>query len=67
MKNHKTIKVGFRNIPYSEHYVTKYKSVPQISLSGKWLEKCGFNISDKVDVFIGEEIIVIKREKSSLD
>ncbi len=63
MKNVHSLKVHYKSISFEnpQRYALDYKKVPIISLSGEWLRKCGFEIDDKVDVFIGKEMLVIKK------
>ena len=63
MKSYKNVKVAYKSIPYEEHLVTKYRKVPMIMLSGKWLEESGFQIHDLVDVFISKDMIVLKKNR----
>ena len=63
MKSYKNVKVAYKSIPYEEHRVTKYRKVPMIMLSGKWLEESGFQIHDPVDVFISKDMIVLKKNQ----
>lgn len=44
-----------------------YKQVPFINLSGKWLEKAGFNIGDAVVVAVARECLVIKKAAAQAD
>ncbi len=66
-KSYHSLKVGYRSVPYEEHRTRKYKTVPQISISGEWLKGCGFNTSDKVDVFVSNGMIVLKKAEETQD
>ncbi len=54
-----------QSIPVQEKYApTHYKYVPSISLSGEWLRQTGFDIEDKINVFISNDMLVIKKDTS---
>ena len=44
----RNLKVCYRNRVKHGSRVFDYTEVPTITLSGKWLEQCGFSIGDKV-------------------
>ncbi|WP_458785184.1 SymE family type I addiction module toxin [Vallitalea sediminicola] len=41
-----------------------FSTYPLIRLQGKWLEKLGFNIGDKVQVTCDKEQLIIKIKKA---
>ncbi len=46
-----------------EHHSTarwKNKIYPSLKLSGKWLEDCGFNPQDKVQITVSKEVLLIE-------
>lgn len=60
-KNIRTLKVYSRCQSWQDGYSTKYKEVPAIVLSGEWLAKCNFNISDHISVESSDGKLIIKR------
>nr|WP_245796908.1 SymE family type I addiction module toxin [Hornefia porci] len=43
----------------------QYKDFPKILLQGKWLEQCGFNCGDRIEVHCEEgrlTILLVKQE-----
>lgn len=44
---------------------SKYKEVPAILLSGEWLAKCNFNISDHINVEVSDDQLIVKKDYSS--
>lgn len=57
MKVHKTL----RSTSYSYTQPTTYKDVPTITLSGLWLEQCGFNINDEIIVNVQDNKLIISK------
>ena len=57
MKVHKTS----RNTSYSYTKPVTYKDVPTITLSGLWLQQCGFNIDDNIVVNVQENKLIISK------
>ncbi len=57
MKTKRQLKVReyWRQLKYGE------KLVPQIQLSGVWLEEAGFAINDYVDIEIEKDQLIIKK------
>ena len=51
------LKVGY---VYNDSLLGKF--VPYIKLGGRWLQKLGFNINDKVEVLINNENEIIIRK-----
>ena len=41
--------------------VSNYDNKPFIRLTGKWLEKYGFNIGDKLEFIEGKNIIILAK------
>ena len=40
----------------------QYKNIPAIILKGKWLEQAGFEIDDKIELYIKEGTIEIRKK-----
>jgi hypothetical protein len=40
--------------------------VPEVRLTGQWLEKSGFQIGDRVELTVKEGEIVIRREQDQM-
>lgn len=45
---------------YSRHRSKEIKLVPEIRLTGKWIEALGFQIGDAVQIIPGEKSLTIK-------
>lgn len=45
---------------YSKHRSNEVKPVPEIRLTGKWIEALGFRIGDAVQIISGEKTLTIK-------
>ena len=67
MKRIRTLKVTFKTIHKENRsrYDYTHYYVPSIPLSGEWLRQCGFEYEDKVNVFVSNEMLVIKKDKSA--
>jgi len=53
-KNTRKLKV------YSKHRNNEIRPVPEIRLTGKWIEALGFQIGDAVQIIPGEKSLTIK-------
>ncbi len=40
-----------------------YKTYPSLKLFGKWLQDCGFNPQDKVQITVDKEVLIIELAK----
>ena len=49
---------------YSLYRQDRKEAVPEVRLSGVWLNKIGFRIGDKVNITTREKLIVIQTIKS---
>jgi len=45
---------------YSKHRSSDFKPVPEIRMTGKWIEALGFQIGDAVQIIPGEKSLTIK-------
>ncbi len=57
---------NFHSIQYRkpDYYNQKYEfEVPQIKLSGKWLEKAGFPMRGTAEIFVSDGLLVIRPVK----
>lgn len=65
----RSLKVGYKCTHSSTPYNKKTKQVPQIILSGNWLQKAGFYIGDFTKVIVADTFIqlVLKPKKGEPD
>lgn len=63
LKEERKLKVYSKSQSWQDGYRTKYKEVPAILLSGEWLAKCNFNISDHISVKVSDGQLVITKEQ----
>lgn len=62
VKEERKLKVYSKSQSWQDGYRTKYKEVPAILLSGEWLARSGFNISDHISVKVSDGQLVITKE-----
>ncbi|KIO75688.1 hypothetical protein TH53_19230 [Pedobacter lusitanus] len=59
-QQHRSIKLQTKYVPLAYH---QSRQVPELRISGVWLDQCGFHAGDMVDIAIveGELLIKVKR------
>ena len=52
-----------RHLTLQSYYrIQSNKTVPMLRISGVWLEKAGFGISQKVEVTVGDGVLIIQKD-----
>jgi len=65
MKTLRHIKVQETGDHYRIRRETDRHSIPEIRLKGKWLKEIGFYAGEMVEINIGDDLIVITRQKGA--